>query len=964
MICAHHAKYFACELTKRCSSDSLQKLAVSLADAQVELNPHQIDAALFAFRSPLSKGAILADEVGLGKTIEAGILLSQKWAERKRSLLVIVPANLRKQWHQELADKFFLPATILETRSFNEQVKKKGNLNPFVQTDSIVICSYQFARAKETYVQKVRWDLVVIDEAHRLRNVYKSSNRIANSIKNAVAEAPKILLTATPLQNSLLELYGLVSVIDDYTFGDLKSFKNQFLNLSGDAEFEELKTRLKPICQRTLRRQVLEYVPFTNRYALVQEFYPSEEEQRLYDLVSDYLQRPALFALPASQRKLMTLILRKLLASSTYAISGTLEALAGKLETITKEQSAPTAQPEDLASDFETVDEIKDEWDAENGESPEKEKRQYTPEEMAQLQSELDSLRTFHKLASSIGKNSKGENLLTALKRGFEEAQKKGAQKKALIFTESTRTQIYLREILEKTEYTGKIVLFNGSNIDPKSKEIYRAWLKKHEGTDRITGSPTADMRAALVDCFRDEAEIMIATEAAAEGINLQFCSLVVNYDLPWNPQRIEQRIGRCHRYAQNCDLVLVKFLKNKNAADQRVYELLDEKFKLFSGVFGASDEVLGSIESGVDFEKRIADIYQECRTPQQIEFNFNQLQAELENQIDDRIRQTREKLLENFDEEVSEKLRFRKQENADFLGKYDTWLWEITNFYLRDYARFENQASDTELKSFFLDKNPFPGEEIHPGPYRVGRNVEDVNRYRLRHPLAQKIIQKCLELETPDSELVFNYTAPQRKIAALESLVGKSGFLRLTRLTITAFDTEDRLIFSAMTDDGKPLEETQCQRLFSLAGGEPVPLATVDAKFLAQLDQLFEAEKKRILNELTEKNANLFSLELDKMDRWGEDLRNSLKAKLQEFDEEIKNATKQARLAPNLPDKLKHQHTRKDLETKRDAAWRDYDRAAKEVEARKDRLMDEIEKKLEQQLAEQPLFTLRWKII
>lgn len=964
MICAHHAKYFACELTKRCSSDSLQKLAATLADAQVELNPHQIDAALFAFRSPLSKGAILADEVGLGKTIEAGILLSQKWAERKRSLLIIVPANLRKQWHQELAEKFFLPATILETRSFNEQVKKKGNLNPFVQPDTIIICSYQFARAKEAYIQKVRWDLVVIDEAHRLRNVYKSSNRIANAIKTAVAESPKILLTATPLQNSLLELYGLVSVIDDYTFGDLKSFKEQFLNLSDDQDFTELKTRLKPICQRTLRRQVLEYVPYTNRFALVQEFFPSEQEQRLYDSVSDYLQRPTLFALPSSQRKLMTLILRKLLASSTYAISATLEALAGKLETITKEQTAPVVQPEDLAGDFETVDEIKDEWDAENGESPEKEKRQYTPEELAQMQSELESLRNFQNLAKSIPKNSKGEVLLAALKRGFQEAQKKGAQKKALIFTESTRTQLYLREVLEKTEYAGKIVLFNGSNSDEKSKEIYRAWLKKHEDTDRISGSPTADMRAALVDYFRDEAEIMIATEAAAEGINLQFCSLVVNYDLPWNPQRIEQRIGRCHRYGQKCDVVVVNFLNKKNAADQRVYELLDEKFKLFSGVFGASDEVLGSIESGVDFEKRIADIYQNCRTPQQIEFNFNELQKELENQIDDRIRLTREKLLENFDEEVSEKLRFREQENADFLGKYETWLWEITNFYLRDFARFQDQTAGSELRSFFLEKNPFPGEQIHPGPYRVGRNVEDVNRYRLGHPLAQRVIQKCLELDTPDSELHFDFSTAQRKIAVLEPLVGKSGLLRLTRLTITALDTEDRLIFSAVTDDGKPLDETQCQRLFSLSSRDPLPLPDTDSKLVAQLDQLFEAEKKRVLGELTEKNANLFSMELDKMDRWGDDLRNSLKAKLQELDEEIKAAQKQARLAPSLPDKLKFQRTRRDLETKRDAAWRDFDRAAKEVEARKDRLMDEIEKKLQQQLAEQPLFTVRWKIV
>ena len=136
---------------------------------------------------------------------------------------------------------------------------------------------------------------------------------------------------------------------------------------------------------------------------------------------------------------------------------------------------------------------------------------------------------------------------------------------------------------------------------------------------------------------FRDEAIIMIATEAAAEGINLQFCSLVVNYDLPWNPQRIEQRIGRCHRYGQKHDVVVVNFLNQKNAADQRVYQLLAEKFKLFNGVFGASDEVLGSIESGVDFEKRIADIYQKCRTQEQIQFNFDQLQREMEIQIDER---------------------------------------------------------------------------------------------------------------------------------------------------------------------------------------------------------------------------------------------------------------------------------------------------------------------------------------
>jgi superfamily II DNA/RNA helicase len=282
-------------------------------------------------------------------------------------------------------------------------------------------------------------------------------------------------------------------------------------------------------------------------------------------------------------------------------------------------------------------------------------------------------------LAKAITINSKGQVLLTALEKGFALAEEKGASRKAIIFTESRRTQDYLKTILEQAGYKGKIVLFNGTNTDPESQEIYKKWLEKNIGTEKVTGSKTADMRSALVEYFRNEATIMIATEAAAEGINLQFCSLVVNYDLPWNPQRIEQRIGRCHRYGQKHDVVVVNFLNIKNAADKRVYELLDQKFKLFSGVFGASDEVLGSIESGVDFEKRIARIYQECRTEEEIQASFDALQKELEAQIDEEMMRTRQKLLENFDEEVTEKLRVNLKASRDYRSKYEELLWGIT---------------------------------------------------------------------------------------------------------------------------------------------------------------------------------------------------------------------------------------------------------------------------------------------
>jgi SNF2 family DNA or RNA helicase len=348
------------------------------------------------------------------------------------------------------------------------------------------------------------------------------------------------LLTATPLQNSILELYGLVSLIDPYTFGDLKSFKSQYSRLVEEENFTTLRQRLQPICRRTLRRQVLEYIKYTQRIPLVQEYFPNEDEMTLYSWVSEYLQRPRLFALPFSQRQLMTLILRKLLASSTYAIYGTLDALVKKLENIIENHQCNNDNQ--LALDFETYEETQEEWARDDDEEEE-----FTDEEIELIKQEKKDLELFRDLAGRIRKNSKAEQLFTALEGGFDTLDKLGANQKALIFTESRRTQDFLFELLEQRGYKNNVVRFNGSNNDPKSKEIYKAYVKKHKNTDVLTGSLTADKRAAIVEYFKDSATIMIATEAAAEGINLQFCSLVINFDLPWNPQRIEQRIGRCH---------------------------------------------------------------------------------------------------------------------------------------------------------------------------------------------------------------------------------------------------------------------------------------------------------------------------------------------------------------------------------------------------------------------------------
>jgi len=752
----YHAKYIAYELTRRFPPGSAEKLAGAVASAQVDLNPHQVDAALFAFNSPLSKGALLADEVGLGKTIEAGLVLSQKWAEKKRRILIITPSNLRKQWFQEMGEKFFLPCRILEAKSYNAAIRQ-GQVRPF-EAHEIILCSYQFARSKASDVHAIPWDLVVIDEAHRLRNVYKPGNVIANTLKLALADRDKLLLTATPLQNSLLELYGLVSFIDEHIFGDVKSFREQFANLSQAQTFETLKARLRPICHRTLRRQVVAYIPYTKRLPLVEEFTPEESEDRLYALVSEYLQRENLRALPASQRSLMTLVLRKLLASSTFAIAGALQSIATRLKAELAAQSPVITLTEDLDRDYEALDETAEEWSDDKSVEP------LSEQDRKAIAGEIVELEAFATLASSISANAKGAALLKALTVAFARTRELGAEEKAIIFTESRRTQDYLLRVLADSPFKDGIVLFNGSNTDERSRKIYTEWLQRHEGSDRITGSRSADMRSALVEYFRDCGRIMIATEAGAEGINLQFCSLVVNYDLPWNPQRIEQRIGRCHRYGQKHDVVVVNFLNRKNAADQRVFELLSEKFHLFEGVFGASDEVLGAIESGVDFEKRIAAIYQGCRKQEEIKSAFDQLQLELSLEIDESMTRTRQKLLEHFDDEVREKLKVRKTASEEQLGRYDHLLMQLTRHELHGHADFFGDAG------FRLNTSPFPGREtdIPCGLYELPRRTGDAHLYRLNHPLAEALVDRAKARELPSAEIHFDYSQHVGKVSSL----------------------------------------------------------------------------------------------------------------------------------------------------------------------------------------------------
>lgn len=984
----YHAQYLAHELTQRIASkiapegfddaQNLDKITASLSDAQVDLNPHQVDAALFALRSPLSQGVILADEVGLGKTIEAGIVVAQRWAEQKRRILVIAPANLRKQWQQELMDKFFLPSLILEKKSFEAALKQK-NLNPFRQSDAIVICSFQFAKSKDVYVQQTPWDLVVIDEAHRLRNVYRKDNKIGAALKEALRERPKMLLTATPLQNSLLELYGLVSLVDDYLFGDVRSFKQQYAKMTNEAQFLDLKRRIAPVCKRTLRAQVKEYISYTNRICLTREFFPNDEEHQLYVAISDYLQRDKLYALPNSQRQLMTLILRKLMASSTFAIADTLKGLADKLALILHKQaendlnnlgndpfsaafSRNTEGVENWETDYELADDTKQEWaDDPDFDDYEKTETHYSPSELAEIAEELAALNGFYTLAKSIKRNSKGDNLVEALQAGFDKLRELGAAQKAVIFTESVRTQRYIKDILEQNGYKNKIVLFNGANNDADSNRIYNNWVKKNADTNRSSGSRATDIRAALTEHFKDEATILIATEAAAEGINLQFCSLVVNYDMPWNPQRIEQRIGRCHRYGQRFDVVVVNFLNKKNAADVRVYELLNEKFTLFNGVFGASDEVLGSIESGLDFEKRIVQIYNNCRTETDIQAAFDALKNELEDSINQRLEQTHQQLMENFDEEVLEKIKIESQKRLD---TFEQKFWDFSRFALAEFA----DTFDNENYAFRLHRSPTPS--VKTGVFRFlshrlpfDRLPKDAQVYRIGHPLSQHLFATYKKLKLPVAEVVFDYAASAAKVSALENLKNTEGWLRLDKLSVESLENEDFLLFSGIFDDGKPLETDLCRRLFSLVGQVENTVLSLPTAIKTTLEQAIQQERLTWMQQREQRDAFLFTSEMTKLDRWAEDQRLALHTELRELEQEIRLRRNLARQINALAEKVKEQRAITELEKRLADKRFKLHAAENDIEQKKNDFLDDIEKKISTELKQSTLFTIKWRI-
>ena len=583
------------------------------------------------------------------------------------------------------------------------------------------------------------------------------------------------------------------------------------------------------------------------------------------------------------------------------------------------------------------------------------------------IKEEIAALQRLSKWAHSIGTDTKTRSLLTALEVGFDKMTSFGASKKAIVFTESRRTQDYLKSFLESNGYQGQVVLFNGSNGGPEATAIYEKWLETNKSTGRACGSRAIDVRTALIEHFRDTATILIATEAASEGVNLQFCSLVVNYDLPWNPQRIEQRIGRCHRYGQKHDVVVINFLNERNAADQRVLELLAEKFQLFDGVFGVSDEVLGSIESGVDFEKRIFAIYQQCRSPEEIDAAFSKLRAEMDEQIRTRLDDTRRSLLEHFDEDVHERLRLQMADTKAHLDRLSKRFWTVTRFILEGRAHFDEPLLAFQL----LDS---PRNDIATGRYHLisKSNPHDENDiaeessrflYRLSHPLGELVLEQAKQADTPIACITFDVSNHATRLHVVESLRGKQGYLTLSRQVIDSFETEEYLLFSGFDDFGISLEQETMDKLFQCSSRLEKSSLFPDA-MMNRLEEESVRHANATISRSLEANNEHFKQAREKLERWADDMVLAAEKALRDTKEKIKVLQREARQATTLAEQHRIQQEIQRLESQKRRQRQDIFKAEDEIIEKRDSLIATLEKRLAQRTQQETLFTIRWAVV
>ncbi len=544
------------------------------ASSKIKVLPYQIAAARFALRSTLLKGCILCDEGSLGKTYEALLVLAQRWYEGKKHILVVLPQNLMSQWQQKLDEEFTLP--VIKWAEYNNESK------------GICLVTYDDVVREAEKFKAIRWDLAVFDEADVL---FKPDNKSVITLKEAVGDAFKLLLTPTPITISIMDIYGLIHFIDESVLPDPDSFYRRYFRKPEN--YPELSNWVSQFAFRTLKRRASQYVNFTKRLPVVLNYTPKDDEKKIFDLTEKYLNLAEKQAYPQMDNYQLTLMFYHILASSPQAFANMLSA------------------PIERASSDERI-----------------------------------ILQTMQKMALEIPVSAKMDALLKALKTTFAHLKSRKEVQKNIIFVDNLTTLSVLSELLKEHYSIIKHTDDNALNIFREDKNI----------------------------------QILITNDATAKGLDIEYCPVVVNYDLLYNAVEMEQRICRCHRQGQQSDVLVINLLSQESMSDVRILELINKRTLQFQGVFGMSDDIVGY------FDETLEAVLQKRRTLPDIQRDFAQ-NLEINKDANAQVVSDAESVLfTTFTKDVAEKIQVSPQyiqEQAEFLNRD---LWEVVKFYFEKH--------------------------------------------------------------------------------------------------------------------------------------------------------------------------------------------------------------------------------------------------------------------------------------
>lgn len=882
-------RFRAEQLVRLRRADEQERYVASQRQGRIDPNPHQIDAVIFALSRIPEGGCILADEVGLGKTIEAGLVIAQLLAEGSASrVLIIVPKPLLGQWQDELYRLFGIQAAEIDTTQ-----------GPVIE-EGVFLVGRETAggeRGSSVLSHSGPFDLCVIDEAHEIfagihrrfdrHGLYRpraTEAQLADRVRSFLGQTPVLLLTATPIQNNLTELWSLVQYVEPTgtLLGNLKTFRDVFCD--GDdrtlapGQAHELKRRIETVVQRTLRRQAQEFLerPFVNRRARIFEYSMTAEEKTLYDDVTAYLLEPNILAFRGNQRRLLLIGFHRRMASSLPALAASLRKVADRLDKLAKGLAPESIPAGSMLEDLEESDLAVDQGESSSS----------LPLDVTLIEQELARVNGFVARAEGLRHDSKAEKLLEAMRVISQRPEKR---QRVVIFTESLTTQSYLEEMLSTRGGFApeQITLFRGTNDSLRAHEALERWQREVGDALLPHQRPSRNVavRLALVHEFRTRSRVFISTEAGAKGLNLQFCDTLINYDLPWNPQRIEQRIGRCHRYSQDHDVTVINFLSADNEAQRLTFEILSRKLDLFGEVLDASDVVLHqpSTEApealagavGADFESQLRRIYDRARTVDEIESELRELRSQIEEQrktFEQTWDRTAGLIETRFDEKVKDVFRHLRNTLPESLARFDAELDRlVTGFLDSQGVDYERTAEKGRIHFRFGPSSSLPEGLQEGGVVTVGKALEEsAGPLHLGHPLVQAAVTEARSATA--NRLSVRWTLDDTAPAELAALKGEHGRLLLARIRYQGFEKVDRLLpVGVVSRSPAALSPQSLQWLF-----EHAPADSDERKLSADFDVLVEDALEEALFLEQAETANLeqerFRRHLEQVESYVED--------------------------------------------------------------------------------------------